>query len=601
MHTDLINQKYSELSIQRKYDERERANLNLKLGQKNNGLNFSRKPPLNNSKISNEFNIPLKKSKQEMNASSNNPMKRQYDSFSTHRSVFNKTYHKPDIARNIPNDIERKQYMSYEKYLDQYNQHIRSKSACSKKEENASKIINTNIYNTDTFDKIKDKNKNEQIFLSPNASGNIKDQQNNSNKAHLENGIKDLNNNNPITHSRYYSNNIPNRTKDHGLQNGNIGLVLKTKDNKKEIISVRSSMQPHRQQQATHNKDDTQTMPFKDNKVKKRNPSINYMIKEKEIELPELDKKRSRSENCTTRNKDPFASLKKDIISFIRSNESKLPNFEDSKVSIKKYGPIEAFVVNTHRGRVRNYNEDRISVLLNAQNKFTKAKYNADSHISCSMFSVLDGHGGSYCCNYLKSNLHNIILEHIDMRKPVNSNIKEVYKKLDEEYTSMALKANQKFSGSCANTVAIINNSLIVINTGDSRTILSLSNGSNIVEGSSDHKPDSLSEFYRILAKGGELYNMSVNVKTGQNNFYFAKNYTQLQQIKNFQKYAENLRFGPWRVKPGGLSVSRSFGDITSKATKDGQSNEIISAEPDIFEFGLKNVDFAFMACKLIS
>lgn len=50
--------------------------------------------------------------------------------------------------------------------------------------------------------------------------------------------------------------------------------------------------------------------------------------------------------------------------------ESLLPPVDRSKVIIKKFGTIEAFAVNTHVGTVREYNEDRVSILLNAQQRY---------------------------------------------------------------------------------------------------------------------------------------------------------------------------------------------------------------------------------------
>lgn len=52
------------------------------------------------------------------------------------------------------------------------------------------------------------------------------------------------------------------------------------------------------------------------------------------------------------------------------SNSAKfLPSFEESKTVLKNFGKIASFAVNTHKGCVRNYNEDRVSILLNAQQR----------------------------------------------------------------------------------------------------------------------------------------------------------------------------------------------------------------------------------------
>ena len=109
-----------------------------------------------------------------------------------------------------------------------------------------------------------------------------------------------------------------------------------------------------------------------------------------------------------------------------------------------------------------------------------------------------------------------------------------------------------------------------MINVGDSRTIASKNNGKEIVNLTNDHKPNTLKEFNRILEHGGKLYRMSSNLRTMENNFYFISNYKEMKKVNEYEKYNKNLMFGPWRIKPGGLSVSRTFGDLESKVTSYG-------------------------------
>jgi hypothetical protein len=53
----------------------------------------------------------------------------------------------------------------------------------------------------------------------------------------------------------------------------------------------------------------------------------------------------------------------------IKRMEPALPQFESAKVIVKEFGRVKAFAVNTHQGLVRSYNEDRVSILLNAQQR----------------------------------------------------------------------------------------------------------------------------------------------------------------------------------------------------------------------------------------
>jgi len=401
--------------------------------------------------------------------------------------------------------------------------------------------------------------------------------------------------------SKYQSNKIGEKSGLSNTDRNNIPLTNKDPGNKKELTSIRLSMHPKQQEIPL-----IREKPVSYNEIKlkpeirKRNPSINNINKIKEFSSSNTDKKRSKSENYGMVKIETNLIEIKDVISFIKSKEETIPAFEPAKTVVKKYGAIDAFVVNTHKGSVRKSNEDRVSILLNAQNKFLKFK-GSKSDFNCSMFSVFDGHGGTACCNYLKEHLNNTLLDQLDVEGLIVPSIKGVYKKLDEDYIQLATQLKQNFAGSCANTLIVINDSLMVVNTGDSRTIFSHKNGSRITEASSDHKPEKISEFNRILEKGGELYRMSSNVKNGQNNFYFVKNYIQLKKTNELQKTTPGLIFGPWRVKPGGLSVSRSFGDIESKKGLNTNMNGIIMAEPDITEFDLSDVDFAFLACNLNS
>jgi len=44
-----------------------------------------------------------------------------------------------------------------------------------------------------------------------------------------------------------------------------------------------------------------------------------------------------------------------------------LPNFEATKCSTKENGVIKAYAANTNQGIIREYNEDRVSIVLNIQ------------------------------------------------------------------------------------------------------------------------------------------------------------------------------------------------------------------------------------------
>lgn len=60
-----------------------------------------------------------------------------------------------------------------------------------------------------------------------------------------------------------------------------------------------------------------------------------------------------------------------------------------------------------------------------------------------------------------------------------------------------------------------------------------------------------------------------------------------------------NIIYGPYRVFPGRLSVSRTFGDIEAKREKFGGNPNVVVATPDIKEYNIDdNMDFLLLGCK---
>ena len=42
-----------------------------------------------------------------------------------------------------------------------------------------------------------------------------------------------------------------------------------------------------------------------------------------------------------------------------------IPNHEPTKCSVRRNGEVIAYAANTNQGIIRNYNEDRVSIILN--------------------------------------------------------------------------------------------------------------------------------------------------------------------------------------------------------------------------------------------
>jgi len=83
-----------------------------------------------------------------------------------------------------------------------------------------------------------------------------------------------------------------------------------------------------------------------------------------------------------------------------------IPNFNPARYSTKKNAEVEAYAAITHEGLVRDYNEDRVSIVLNIVKPPNKI---ASKWPKICFFGVFDGHGGTACADYLRDHLHSFV------------------------------------------------------------------------------------------------------------------------------------------------------------------------------------------------
>jgi len=86
-----------------------------------------------------------------------------------------------------------------------------------------------------------------------------------------------------------------------------------------------------------------------------------------------------------------------------------LPCWEPTKCSVRENGIIMGYAANTNQGIIRDYNEDRVSIVLNIMQPPTKK--DVENWPKCSFFGVFDGHGGNTCADFLRDNLHQFIIK----------------------------------------------------------------------------------------------------------------------------------------------------------------------------------------------
>jgi protein phosphatase 2C family protein 2/3 len=66
--------------------------------------------------------------------------------------------------------------------------------------------------------------------------------------------------------------------------------------------------------------------------------------------------------------------------------------------------------VNTYTGTIRDYNEDRVSIIVNVIKPPSRSN---ETWPKISYFAIFDGHGGNGCANYMKANLHHYVMNYL--------------------------------------------------------------------------------------------------------------------------------------------------------------------------------------------
>jgi serine/threonine protein phosphatase PrpC len=88
----------------------------------------------------------------------------------------------------------------------------------------------------------------------------------------------------------------------------------------------------------------------------------------------------------------------------IKKDSHIIPKLDPVKFVEKENGIIKGYAVNTFHGMAKDYNEDRVSIIMN----ITKPNYKG-RWPKCSYFGIFDGHGGDSCSNFLKDNMHKYV------------------------------------------------------------------------------------------------------------------------------------------------------------------------------------------------
>ena len=200
-----------------------------------------------------------------------------------------------------------------------------------------------------------------------------------------------------------------------------------------------------------------------------------------------------------------------------------------------------------------------------------------------SYFAVFDGHGGDVSASYCAMHTHlNLIAEPSFASTPSKA-LHAALLRTDNDFCAACRRINlMSSSGTTALCAYIQRHTLTVANIGDSRAILLKRSGA-VQPLSNDHKPGRKDERARIEALGGR-------VATSEEDAWTERGSSQ-PSCTFLASCFPSTR--PLRVFPGGLSVSRTIGDIGVKGMK------LVIAEAEVWEADLRADEDALvvMAC----
>ena len=272
------------------------------------------------------------------------------------------------------------------------------------------------------------------------------------------------------------------------------------------------------------------------NKIKLNKDSINNIVNNSLKKNNNLNPEDKNTKSKETNN-----------LSLSRLSDLNFKNYPSVKTSQNTSFQFSGYGANSYNGRVRDYNEDRLKIILDHKldKIITDSKGNARIP-NISYFAIYDGHGGNGCSNFLQENLHNYIFSSDNLLSMPLQAIYQAYEKAELNFELIALdKENKKLldkSGSCSLSVLFIDNSCFIINLGDSRGLYSFNSGKELFQITRDHKPNDPIEKKRIEKVGGKIYK-DTRIKIDG------------VKIQVNETDAPGLKF-PCRVIPGNLAVS---------------------------------------------
>lgn len=195
-------------------------------------------------------------------------------------------------------------------------------------------------------------------------------------------------------------------------------------------------------------------------------------------------------------------------------------------------------------------------------------------------FAVFDGHGGFDCAEFAAKEVKKKVFQSDLTKESPSQMLTRVFAETEQRFLQEATKKDPvEGSGSCALVGIKIGKDFYVANLGDSRLIMAHSGGSKAKVLTRDMRPGLDSEKDRVVAAGGRIYQSS---------------WTEVCPVSQIP----SKQFGPLRVFPGRLSITRSFGDVEAKLPQYGGKPGVLISVPEISKIEINSeVDFIILGC----
>lgn len=224
-----------------------------------------------------------------------------------------------------------------------------------------------------------------------------------------------------------------------------------------------------------------------------------------------------------------------------------------------QYVPIISGVCSSEGGK--SYQEDMAVKIDDFNRLIPKKQHGVDFSVRRSFYAVFDGHGGARCSKFLAESFHNMLAKNQSVGTKPDEAIHQVWMLAEDKFLGICSKKYEKNkadgdssafqkSGSTAAVVLVVGDTIYVANCGDSHVYL-YREGQPPLRLSDDHNTDNQKECARVKNAGGEVRQELVRRQTGC-------------------CVTERVPAGKHRVWPGGLAITRSFGDYHAKLTAFG-------------------------------